>query len=121
MKRNTCLLLLAGALCFAACGRHPADLVDPKTRDPNPDALTPADSALIRNFKGIDFIYEAIDNLFGKHVTAERGLVAYDSLWQSGLFAYLIDYIGGFDPRLLKTRADSFAFYINVYNGQRES
>lgn len=64
----------------------------------------------------LDFIYNSIDTLFAKYVTADRGLVDYDGIWADPKLQQLVDTIEVFDLSSVKTVTDSLAFWINAYN-----
>jgi hypothetical protein len=83
-----------------SCSRHGND-------------FSPYSGTVSRN---IDFIYTAIDTVFGRYVTADRGLVAYNAINADPLFQALVDSISRFDLGSLDSPGDSFAFMVNAYN-----
>lgn len=74
---------------------------------------SPVDSVTAGN---LDFVYDAIDTLFGTYVGADRGLVDYEGINADPLLKQLIDTIAVFDMAGIETSADSLAFWINAYN-----
>ena len=64
----------------------------------------------------LDFVYAATDTLFARHVTADRGLVDYESMYRDPLLERVRDSIAAFDLSSVDTPEDSLAFWINAYN-----
>lgn len=62
------------------------------------------------------FVYAAVDTLFAKYVTADRGLIDYESIYQDTLLERVRDSIAAFDLSTVENTEDSLAFWINAYN-----
>ncbi|MBD3240132.1 MAG: DUF547 domain-containing protein [Chitinivibrionales bacterium] len=78
--------------------------------------LEPAQPPVDAVGTNLAYVYEAIDTLFGEHVTAERGLVDYDAVYADPLLQRVRDSIATFDLSSVESPADSLALLINAYN-----
>ncbi len=64
----------------------------------------------------LSFIYNGIDTLYSRHVTADLGLVDYEACRAEPLLQRVVDTVEAFDMSSLTSAQDSLAFMINAYN-----
>lgn len=76
----------------------------------------PLSKSAVAKTSGLPFIYASIDTLFGKFVSADRGLVDYCGIHADSLLRELKDSIADFNMSILPNGEDSLAFWINAYN-----
>ncbi len=64
----------------------------------------------------VEYVYSAVDTLFPRYVDENSGLVDYEGIHADPLLRAVLDSIQAFDMAVLRTPADSLAFWINAYN-----